>query len=60
MKKGGYIYICVPGMKKDMHDNLPEELVIVILKINPQNAPHKVKKAFPLSFCIPRECIACL
>lgn len=28
VKKGGYIYICVPGMKKDMHDNLPEELLL--------------------------------
>lgn len=28
VKKGGYIYICVPGMKKDCHDNLPEELLL--------------------------------
>lgn len=28
VKKGGYIYICVPGMKKDMHDNLPPELLL--------------------------------
>lgn len=28
VKNGGYIYIAVPGMKKDMHDNLPEELLL--------------------------------
>ena len=28
VKKGGYIYIVVPGMKKDCHDNLPEELLL--------------------------------
>ena len=26
VKKNGYIYITVPGMKKDMHDNIPESL----------------------------------
>ena len=24
IKNGGYIYIAVPGMKKDCHDNLPK------------------------------------
>ncbi|MBQ7504806.1 MAG: class I SAM-dependent methyltransferase [Ruminococcus sp.] len=28
VKKGGYIYIAVPGMKKECHDNLPEELLL--------------------------------
>jgi len=28
LKKGGYVYICVPGMKKDCHDNLPKELLL--------------------------------
>ena len=28
VKSGGYIYIAVPGMKKDCHDNLPEELLL--------------------------------
>lgn len=28
VKSGGYIYICVPGMKKDLHDNLPPELLL--------------------------------
>jgi len=28
VKKGGYIYIAVPGMKKDCHDNLPPELLL--------------------------------
>lgn len=28
IKKGGYIYIVVPGMKKDLHQNLPEELLL--------------------------------
>lgn len=28
VKKGGYVYACVPGMKKDCHDNLPRELLI--------------------------------
>lgn len=28
VKKGGYIYIAVPGMKKDLHDNLPPELLL--------------------------------
>lgn len=28
IKSGGYIYIAVPGMKKDMHDNLPKELLL--------------------------------
>ncbi|GAB6180388.1 methyltransferase domain-containing protein [Desulfotomaculum defluvii] len=27
VKKGGYIYIAIPGMKKDCHENLPEELL---------------------------------
>lgn len=27
VKHGGYIYICIPGMKKDCHDNLPPELL---------------------------------
>jgi cyclopropane fatty-acyl-phospholipid synthase-like methyltransferase len=28
VKHGGYIYICIPGMKKDCHDNLPPELLL--------------------------------
>lgn len=28
MKKGGLIYIAVPGMKKDCHDKLPAELLL--------------------------------
>lgn len=28
IKKGGYIYIAVPGMKKDLHDALPSELLL--------------------------------
>lgn len=28
IKNGGYIYIVVPGMKKDCHDNLPSELLL--------------------------------
>lgn len=28
VKKGGYIYIAVPGMVKDCHDNLPPELLL--------------------------------
>ena len=28
VKKGGYVYIAVPGMKKDCHDNLPPELLL--------------------------------
>ena len=28
VKSGGYIYIAVPGMKKDCHDNLPQELLL--------------------------------
>ena len=28
IKSGGYIYITVPGMKKDCHDNLPDELLL--------------------------------
>ena len=28
IKKGGYIYISVPGMKKDLHDNLPDVLLL--------------------------------
>ena len=28
VKKGGLIYIAVPGMKKDCHDNLPKELLL--------------------------------
>ena len=28
VKSGGYIYITVPGMKKDCHDNLPKELLL--------------------------------
>ena len=28
IKKGGYIYIVVPGMKKDCHDKIPEELLL--------------------------------
>lgn len=28
VKSGGYLYICVPGMKRDYHDNLPEELLL--------------------------------
>lgn len=28
IKSGGYVYACVPGMKKDLHDNLPKELLL--------------------------------
>ena len=28
VKSGGYVYIAVPGMKKDCHDNLPPELLL--------------------------------
>lgn len=28
VKSGGYLYICVPGMKKDCHNNLPKELLL--------------------------------
>ncbi|MBV7271829.1 methyltransferase domain-containing protein [Clostridiaceae bacterium UIB06] len=28
VKKGGYIYITIPGMKKDCHENLPKELLL--------------------------------
>ena len=28
VKSGGYLYIVVPGMKKDCHDHLPEELLL--------------------------------
>lgn len=28
VKHGGYIYIVVPGMKTDCHDNLPEEMLL--------------------------------
>ncbi|NLD20071.1 MAG: methyltransferase domain-containing protein [Clostridiales bacterium] len=28
VKSGGYIYIAIPGMKKDCHENLPEELLL--------------------------------
>lgn len=28
VKHGGYIYIAIPGMKKDCHDNLPKELLL--------------------------------
>lgn len=28
VKHGGYIYIAIPGMKKDLHDNLPKELLL--------------------------------
>lgn len=28
VKKDGYIYIAVPGMKKDCHDHLPKELLL--------------------------------
>lgn len=28
VREGGYIYITVPGMKKDCHDNLPPELLL--------------------------------
>ena len=28
VKKGGYIFIVVPGMKKDCHDNIPNELLL--------------------------------
>lgn len=27
LKPGGYIYIAIPGMKKDCHDNLPAEML---------------------------------
>lgn len=28
VKKGGYVYIAVPGMRKDCHDDLPKELLL--------------------------------
>ena len=28
VKKGGYIYIAVPGMKRDLHDDLPQALLL--------------------------------
>lgn len=28
VKGGGYVYIAIPGMKKDCHDNLPPELLL--------------------------------
>ncbi len=28
VREGGYIYITIPGMKKDCHDNLPPELLL--------------------------------
>lgn len=28
VKKGGYVYIAIPGMKQDCHDNLPPELLL--------------------------------
>ena len=28
VKKGGYVYIAIPGMKKDCHDHLPKELLL--------------------------------
>ncbi|MCQ2560329.1 MAG: class I SAM-dependent methyltransferase, partial [Clostridia bacterium] len=28
LKKGGYLYIAVPGMKQDCHDHLPPELLL--------------------------------
>ena len=28
VKRGGYIYIAIPGMKKDCHDHLPPELLL--------------------------------
>ncbi len=28
VRKGGYIYIAIPGMKKDCHNNLPSELLL--------------------------------
>lgn len=28
VKKGGYVYVAIPGMKKDCHDNLPKELLL--------------------------------
>lgn len=28
LKSGGYIYIAIPGMKNDCHDNLPQELLL--------------------------------
>ena len=28
VKSGGYVYIAIPGMKKDCHDALPEELLL--------------------------------
>ena len=28
VKSGGYVYITIPGMKKDCHDDLPKELLL--------------------------------
>ena len=28
LKSGGYLYIAIPGMKKDCHENLPQELLL--------------------------------
>ena len=35
VKRGGYIYIAIPGMKKDCHQNLPKELLTVCCSLNP-------------------------
>ncbi len=28
LKSGGYVYIAIPGMKRDLHDALPEEMLL--------------------------------
>ena len=28
LRSGGYVYVAIPGMKKDCHDNLPKELLL--------------------------------
>lgn len=28
VKRGGYVYLAIPGMKRDCHDNLPKELLL--------------------------------
>ena len=28
VRSGGYVYIAIPGMKRDLHDHLPQELLL--------------------------------
>lgn len=43
VKSGGYIYIAIPGMRKDCHDCLPEEL---LLSWTPQQLEHMHDTAY--------------